>query len=305
MNRGRSERVLFFSLVPFSFILIGLMAIFLLILINRSWESITAFGGDILARNLWDPENERYGLLGPLLGTFITSGIATVIALILSIPLSIFIVDFLRGPLREAFASVVEMMGGMPTIIYAIWAMWYFAPAMKGAILDPLHQYLGFLPPFSCTPLAGFSILTGGMVIGISLVPYSTAIIAESYRMLPAAYREACLGIGATRYETTRISLSLLRPAIIASALLSFARGAGETTIAVATIGNAMSLGTCIIGPGYTMSALIASQYANAGLYKYAESALYLGALAVLVVTLFTSLAGLVLLEKWRVRVVV
>lgn len=305
MNKGRSDRILFLSLAPFSFILVGLMALFLFVLVNRSWESLAVFDGSILTRNLWDPENEGYGVLGPLLGTLITSGIATIIALALSIPLSIFIVDFLKGPLREVFASVIEMMGGMPTIIYAIWAMWYFAPVIKEALLDPLHQYLGFIPLFSCTPLAGFSVLTAGIVIGISLVPYSTAIISESYRMLPATYREACLGIGATRYEATRILMSLLKPAIIASALLSFARGAGETTIAVATVGNAMSLGTCIIGPGYTISALIASQYANAGLYRYAESVLYFGALVVLAITLLASLAGLVLLEKWRVRVVV
>lgn len=305
MKESKTEKLFFLSLTPSAFILMGFMAIFLIVLANKSLESFMTFGWLLLTDNVWDPENERYGVLGPLFGTFITSSIATAFALLFSIPLSVFITDFLKGKSRELFTSLVELMGGIPTIIFATWAMNYLASFMKEAALLPLHEHFGFIPLFSCRPIAGFSIFTAGIAIGISLIPYTTSIISASYRMIPTTYKEACLGIGATRYETAKILLSLLRPAIAAATLLSLARGAGETIIAVATVGNAMTMGGCLVGPGYTVSALIAAQYANASLYKYAESVLYFAALIVLTFTLFLSFLGLSLLEKWRVKVVV
>lgn len=302
---SRTDRLFFISLTPSAIIIVGLLVVFLVVVVGKSYESIDVYGPNLFTTSAWNAELEVYGVLSPVVGTFVTSTIATFVAMILSIPLAVFIAEYLKGRMRDFFASLVELMGGMPTVVYAVWALYYLAPFMKEAVLDPLHAYLGFIPLFSCKPVAGFSILTASVAIGLSLVPFTTSIIVESYRLIPQTYREACLGIGATRYELVKTMLSISKPALLAAAVLGFARASGETTIAATVIGNAMTTGLCVIGPGYTVPALIASQYANANLYRYAESALYAAALVVLASTLAMSFAGLKILERWRVRIVV
>lgn len=304
MPRLSHDKVFFISFLPISIIVASILVVFFITLLNYSLSAIKVFGLRLFIESAWDPEKELYGVAAPVIGTFITSFIAVVASLFFSIPLSIFVLEFLRGRLRDVLASIVELMGGVPTIVYAIWSLNYLTVFLKSYVMEPLHRYLGFIPLFSCKPIAGLSIFTAGVAIGISLVPYMTSIIIESYRLIPSMYREACLGIGATRYETIRILFSLARPAIIAATLLGFARATGETTIAVATIGNAISLSSCILGPGSTVSALIASQYENASLYMYAGPVLYASALLILVVTLILSFIGLRILERWRVRIV-
>lgn len=305
MRLSKTDKLFFISLFPSAIIVIGLLCLFLLVTSSHSLDSILTYGIRLFIESAWNPEKELYGIFSPIIGTLVTSLIATCTALVFSIPLSIFVVEYLNKQVRDVFTSIVELMGGVPTIIYAVWALHYLAPFMKTTIMEPLHEYLGFIPLFSCRPITGLSILTAGVAIGISLIPYMTSIIIESYRLVPTIYKEACLSIGATKYELVKIMLAIVKPAIVASAILGFARASGETTIAVTTVGNAMSTGICIIGPSYTVPALLASQYANANLYRYAESVLYAAASVILLFTLILSFAGLGILEKWRARIVV
>lgn len=302
---GKHDKLFFISFLPSALAVSGILLVFLLVMYSQSLKSLETFGFNLYLNNFWNPEKEVYGVLSPIVGTFVTSAIATIVSLFLSIPLTITIAELLKGRVRDVFSSVVELMGGMPTIIYAVWSLNYLAPFLKDYVMVFLHRYLGFIPLFSCNPVTGLSLFTAGVAIGIALTPYTTSIIVESYKMIPMMYREACLGIGATRFETTRILISLTKPAIVAAAVLSFARAAGETTIAAATVGNSMMISLCLFSPGYTVSALIASQYANAGLYVYAESVLYAAALVVLVATLILSFIGVNALSRWRERIVV
>lgn len=305
MFKLKHDKLFLVSLMPTAVIISGILIIFFAILLSRSLQSTYVFGLELFTQSIWDPEKEVYGIVAPIVGTLITSLMAVGISLAFSIPLAILVVEFLRGRLRDIFSSMVELMGGMPTIIYAVWSLHYLAPFLRSYIMTPLHNYLGFIPFFSCRPITGLSMFTAGIAIGISLVPYTASIVIESYKLIPITYREACLGVGATRYETIGILLSLAKPAIIASAILGFARASGETTIAVTTIGNSMYLSPCLFAPGYTVSALIASQYENAGLYNYAESVLHVAALVVLIITFILSFIGLRILSIWRVKIVV
>lgn len=263
-------------------------------------------GAGVLAGDVWSPELEAYGLLPPVVGTFVTSAIAVATAMTFSLPLTVFVAEVVRGELmREVLLSLIELMGGIPTVVYAVWGLTVVSPLLRDYVMTPLSEYLWFIPLFSCRPLAGTTIFTAGVLLGIAITPYLTAVMYSAYQSIPLSYKEACLGVGATRYETVRILLPLMRPAIAAAALLGLARAMGDTTIAAVTVGNSMTLSACIFTPGYTVSALIASQFGNAPLYRYAESALYLGATVVLAAALVAGLAGLVLLSRWRARVVV
>lgn len=305
MRKPRHDTLFWLSTLPSFIMVAGLVGITILVVATGAYESLARYGIQLFTRNTWNPEREEYGLLSPLIGSFTVSGLATLVSLFFSIPLAVFLSEILSGRLRDMLSSLVELMAGIPTVIYAIWGLYYVAPSIRDHLLTPLYSYFSFIPLFSCKPLTGLSILTASIVLGISLVPFTTAIIYESYRMIPQIYREACLGIGVTRYELVKIMLSMSKPAILASIILSFARASGETTITATLVGNAYTDSYCLLGPGYTIPALIANQYANANLYSYAESVLYAGALIILLVTLVLSLIGLRLLEKWRSRIIV
>jgi phosphate transport system permease protein len=301
----RKDKLFFISLLPLSSSLLTILVLSIATVALKSLDSLQTFGLNLLISSTWNPERGVYGFLAPLIGSVTTSILAVITALFLSLPLTIIIAEYLRGIVKNVVSSIVELMGGMPTIIYAVWASQYLVPFLKEFIMEPLHNVFKFIPLFSCRPITGFSIFASGISIGISIVPYVTAIILEAYQSIPLAYREACYGIGATRYESIKIMLSLARPAIVAALILGFARSLGETTIAAVTVGNSMYLSSCLFAPGYTVSALIASQFANAHLYPYAESVLYASILFVMMISIALSFYGSSTIIRWRSRIVV
>jgi phosphate transport system permease protein len=301
----RKDKLFFIYLLPLSSSLLTILVLSIATVALKSLDSLQTFGLNLLISSTWNPERGVYGFLAPLVGSVTTSILAVITALFLSLPLTIIIAEYLRGIVKNVVSSIVELMGGMPTIIYAVWASQYLVPFLKEFIMEPLHNVFKFIPLFSCRPITGFSIFTSGISIGISMVPYVTAIILEAYQSIPLAYREACYGIGATRYESIKMMLSLARPAIVAALILGFARSLGETTIAAVTVGNSMYLSSCLFAPGYTVSALIASQFANAHLYPYAESVLYASILFVMMISIALSFYGSSTIIRWRSRIVV
>lgn len=305
MIMTRKDKLFFISLLPLSSSLLAILILSIATIALKSLDSLQIFGFNLLTSSIWNPEKGIYGLLAPLIGSVITSILAVFTALVLSLPLSIIIVEYLRGIVKNIVSSIVELMGGMPTIIYAVWASQYLVPFLKEFLMEPLHNTFKYIPLFSCRPITGFSIFATGLSISISIIPYVTTIILEAYQSIPLAYREACYGIGATRYESIKIMLSLARPAIIAALILGFARSLGETTIAAVTVGNSMYLSSCLFAPGYTVSALIASQFANAYLYPYAESVLYASILFVVLISVALSFYGSSIIIRWRSKIVV
>lgn len=302
---SKRDKILFYLLLPPATTLLCFLVLTILVISSISLDSIQIFGIKLFISNIWNPEHEEYGLIAPIIGSISTSIIAILTAFSLAMPLSIFIAEYLYGFTKKVFSSIIEVMGGLPTILYAMWASTYLVPVLKNYVMEILYSQSSFIPLFSCKPITGFSVFAAGVSIGISIVPYVVAMISEAYQSIPFAYKEACYGIGATRYETIKMLVSIAKPAILASLILGFARSLGETTIAVATVGNSMYLSSCIFAPSYTVSALIASQFANAYLYRYAGSVLYVGALVILAISILLSFLGLTIIIKWRTRLVV
>jgi phosphate transport system permease protein len=302
--KSKRDKLLFMSLIPFSISLLSMLLLLISISLFNSIESLSAYGLSLFAKTVWDPENGVYGVLGPILGTLITSLISVSVSLVFSLSFAITIAEYLKGYSKKIISSIAEFMGGLPTIIYAVWASEYLVPFLKNNIMEPLHALLPFIPLFSCRPITGFSTFVAGVALGISTVPYVASIILEAYENIPLTYREACYGIGATKYEAIKILLSLTKPAIIAALILGFARSLGETTIVAFTVGNSMTLTPCLFAPGYTVSALVASQFANAFLYHHAESVLYASMLVTTLISIILSLYASKLIIDWRSRVV-
>jgi len=142
--------------------------------------------------------------------------------------------------------------------------------------------------------------LTAGILLSIMIMPFIYAIVRESYRQIPKTYKEAALALGTTRYEYARIMYGMLKPSIIAGTLIGFGRAAGETVAVALVIGNTFNAPTCLLSPSYTVSSLIANQFANARLYPYMVNVLLLGGLILLVIGLASNLIGVMYLRRVR-----
>lgn len=278
-------------------------AILMLILIHVTTVSLPAFidrGLSLLTNVMWSPPTQDYGLLPALVGTILTSLISIIVVTPISLSIMFLVGDLLPRGVSRVFHRLVEVMGALPTVIYGLWGGFTLSRFLHGTVYTWLHDYLSYIPLFSCRPLSGQNILTAGVVLGISMIPYASSLLIEGYRAIPSRYIETAYSLGFYRFETYGLVTSIMKPLLIASIMLSMSRALGETTIVALTIGNAYVASPCLLSPGITVSAWIVSQFESAFIYPGALPALYAGALLVMVLSLLLSFLGIMLISKWR-----
>ena len=299
---------LYYSLAPAALVSVLVLVVLLGILIYYSIPAIEEYGLGILRSSKWrpiegDPKASIYGLLVPLAGTIVTALLAVMIAAPLAVSSLFFSEELIPGRLRgvkEAFTSLVDLMTGIPTIVYGLWGVTVLAPFLRDTLYNTLYSTLSFIPLFSCKPVTGSTVLTAGILLAFMIIPFIYSITREAYRQIPATYKEAALSLGATKYEYFKIMFGMLKPALLAGILIGFGRAAGETVAVALVIGNTFNMPTCLLAPSYTISSLIANQFANASLYPYMTNVLLLGGLILLVIGLVSNLLGLMYLRRVR-----
>ncbi len=291
----------------------AVMFVFLLfawMLIVYFYNALPAFVREGLAtyfKNVWqateEASKEHYGLLAAIWGTVYTSIIAILVALPLSIAYSVFVIDYAPKKIKNALIVLSDVMAGLPTIIYGIWGVFVLVPLLQKYVMFPLHKHLSFIPIFSSPPITGYSYFSAGILLGIMVTPFASAIMREAYQMIPFTYREAAIASGMTRYEATKTLLGYIKPAIFSGMILAFGRAVGETVAVSLVIGNTFNLSIGLFSPGYTISSLIANQFGNAFIYEHMLPALYAAGLALFIIGLAVNIAGLYLFRKWEKNV--
>lgn len=281
----------------------GILMLMLIVFTLNSAEILTKQGIATFTLNVWKasevPEDEFYGILAAIYGTIYTSTLAIIIALPLSIALAVFTIDFVPSKLREALVIPVDIMAGLPTVLYGLWGLFFLVPII-GTIAPILYDNLSFIPLFSYRNLTGFSYLAASILLAIMITPFATAMIREAYRSIPVSYREAVYSLPLTKYEATKVLLGYIKPSILAGTLLAFGRAVGETVAVSLVVGNTFNLHPSLLAPGYTISSLIANQFGNAFVYRYMPSALFSAGLFLFFIGLFVNLAGILLVKRWR-----
>ncbi|MEM2811105.1 MAG: phosphate ABC transporter permease subunit PstC [Candidatus Korarchaeum sp.] len=299
------DRGFFLLLLPFASIVFVVFIALTYVVLSVSYPSISKFGTKLFTENVWRPseageEFVRYGLLAPLYGTLVTSFIAATIALPLSISTVYLVEELARSKLREVLSTTIDLMAGLPTVLYGLWGVEVMIPFIRDSLMTPLHSYLPWIPLFSCEPLSGASFLSAGILLAIMIIPFMHSLVQDAYRSIPRTYREAALSLGANRYEYFRIMLSMIKPAVIASLLLGLGRASSETVAVALVVGNSFNLSPCLFSPGYTIPSLIANQFSESNFYPYMQSALYAGGLVLLLLGVASSITGLIMMRKVR-----
>ncbi|MEM1520866.1 MAG: phosphate ABC transporter permease subunit PstC [Candidatus Korarchaeum sp.] len=299
------DRGFFLLLLPFASIVFVVFIALTYVVLSVSYPSISKFGTKLFTENVWRPseageEFVRYGLLAPLYGTLVTSFIAATIALPLSLSTVYLVEELARSKLREVLSTTIDLMAGLPTVLYGLWGVEVMIPFIRDSLMTPLHSYLPWIPLFSCEPLSGASFLSAGILLAIMIIPFMHSLVQDAYRSIPRTYREAALSLGANRYEYFRIMLSMIKPAVIASLLLGLGRASSETVAVALVVGNSFNLSPCLFSPGYTIPSLIANQFSESNFYPYMQSALYAGGLVLLLLGVASSITGLIMMRKVR-----
>ncbi|BAN89505.1 phosphate ABC transporter permease subunit PstC [Aeropyrum camini] len=300
------DRPFFTLLFIASSISASILVILFIVLAYYSIPAFQQYGFGVYIRSAWkslETGPGDYGLLVPIAGTLVSASLAVAIGLPASLSAVIFAEEIIPPSMhrvREAFNTIVDVMTGLPTIVYGLWGVTFLAPTLKDTLLEWLYTYLSFIPLFSCKPLTGTTILTASLLLSLMIVPFIYAVVRESYRQIPRTYREAALSLGTTKYEYTRIMLGMVKPAILAGVLIGFGRAAGETVAVALVVGNTFNMPTCLLAPSYTVSSLIANQFANASLYPYMTNVLVAGGLFLLALGIVTNILGLSYLRRVR-----
>ena len=260
------------------------------------WESgaaVRAFGLRFLVTSHWDPVAGEFGALPFVYGTLVSSLLALLIAVPLSLGAAVFLAELAPTWIRSPVAFLIEMLAAVPSVVYGLWGIFVLVPWLRDWVQPALGRSLGFLPLFQGPPY-GIGMLAAGLILSIMIVPYITSVSREVLLAVPGSQREAALGLGATRWETTRIAvLRYGRSGLIGAILLGLGRALGETMAVTMVIGNRPEVSVSLFAPGYTMASVLANEFTEATSDLYVSALVEIGLLLLVVTVLVNGLARL------------
>ena len=289
----------FFALLVFS-----LLAAILLSLIWGSALSLEKFGPSFLWSNEWDPVKEEFGALVPIYGTLVTSLIAMLIGVPVSFGIAIFLTELCPGWLKRPLGTAIELLAGIPSIIYGMWGLFIFVPLFQMHIQPLLIGTLGKLPILGLLiegPPLGIGMLTAGLILSVMVIPFITAVMRDVFEIVPAMLKESAYGLGATTWEVVwNVVLPYTKAGVIGGVMLGLGRALGETMAVTFVIGNAHRLSVTLMAPGNSIASALANEFTEAVGDIYYAALIELGLILFLITTIVLALAKLLLLRLSR-----
>ncbi len=280
----RSDTITKYILLFSSFVILLISAGMVFSLLGDAIPVFQKFGWRFIISTEWNPTEgrESYGALPFIVGTLSTSLLALIICLPMAFATSLFIAEYFRkSSLASILGSMVDLLAGVPSIVYGLWGFYTLRPFIVSLGLDA----------------QGYGIFTSGLILAIMIIPYATSLSSEIISMVPNELKEAAYSLGATRYE---VILSVIIPnaksGIIASFILAFGRALGETMAVTMLIGNANIIPTGLFSTGNSMASVIANQFGEADGLKL--SALIAIGLLLFAITGIVNFLGKLVIKK-------
>jgi phosphate transport system permease protein len=273
-------------------------------LISGSLPALRAFGFNFLIEERWNPVTEKFGALAPIYGTLVTAFVAMLIAVPVGIFIAIFLTELCPMWLRRPIGIAIELLAGIPSIIYGIWGLFVFAPFLQATIQPFLITVFGPVPLLSSLfegPPYGIGMLTAGLILAIMVLPLITSVTRDVFDVVPPVLKEAAYGLGCTTWEVVRrVVLPYCRVGVIGAIMLGLGRALGETMAVTFVIGNAHRISPSILAPGTTISATIANEFTEAVGDLYTSALIALGLILFVITFIVLSAARLMLARLER-----
>jgi phosphate transport system permease protein len=305
LRRLRTSDLVFHGLTRGSaiFVLLLLSGVILALIIGSA-PALSTFGLSFITTEVWNPVTDQFGALAPIYGTLVTSAIAMLIAVPVGLMIAFFLTELCPPMLRRPIAIAIELLAGIPSIIYGIWGLFVFAPFLQKYVQPFLIDAFANVPVLNSLfegPPYGIGMLTAGLILAIMVLPFVTAISRDVFDAVPPVLKEAAYGVGCTTWEVFRnVILPYTRVGVIGGCMLGLGRALGETMAVTFVIGNAHKVAASILAPGTTISASIANEFTEAVGDLYTSSLIALGLILFVITFIVLACARYMLLRLQR-----
>src|SRR5579862_5202627 len=284
----------------FAFTVILLTSLLVYQLFLNSAASRHAFGWHFWLSRTWDPVFEHFGAAPFIYGTLVTSAISLLIAVPLGLAAAVFLSELAPRSISDTISFLIDLLAAVPSVIFGLLGIFIVVPMMRTMIGPALKDALGFTPLFQ-GPNYGVGFLTAGIVLAIMVVPFIVSVSREVLLTVPRDQREASLGLGASRWQTTwHVVVPYAMKGIMGSIFLALARALGETMAVTMVIGNTPQIKASLLAPGYSIAAVIANEFTEAVGSLYISSLIELGLVLFVVTFIINGLARLMIIAASR-----
>lgn len=273
-------------------------------LISGSRLAFATFGPGFITSAFWNPVTAHFGARAPIYGTIVTSFIAMLFGVPISFGIAVFLTEVCPPAAKRPLAVAIELLAGIPSIIYGIWGLFFLAPFMQSYVEPLLTATLGQVPLIGLMfrgPPLGIGILTAGIILAIMIIPFISSIMREVFSTVPVMLKESAYGVGCTTWEVMwNIVLPYTRVGVIGGIMLGLGRAMGETMAVTFVIGNSHRLTDSLLAPGQTISSTLANEFTEATEDLYTSSLIALGLILFVITFIVLSGAKILLLRANR-----
>ncbi len=240
----------------------------------------------------------------PIVGTVVTALLAMLLAVPVSFGIAFYLTEIAPPWLRAPVSAAIELLAGIPSIIYGMWGLFVFVPWMAQHVFPWLNAHAGPLPVIGALfrgPPIGLGTLTAGIVLGIMVIPFITAVMREVFTTVPHTLKESAYALGSTTWEVVwHVVLPYTRTAVTGGIFLGLGRALGETMAVTFVLGNSHQLTASLLQPGNSIAATIANEFTEADSDIYLSSLIALGFLLFIVTFIVLAIARLLLMRLAR-----
>ncbi|MDI1362046.1 phosphate ABC transporter permease subunit PstC [Methylotenera sp.] len=301
-NIGATLDKLFrYTTMFFAFLVFILLFGIIITLLVGSLPALKMFGASFFTSTAWNPVTIDFGGVVPIYGTFITALIAMLIGIPVSFGIAIFITELSPNWLKRPIGVAIELLAGIPSIIYGMWGLFVFAPLFADHVQPWMNDNLGALPLIGALfqgPPMGIGMFTAGFILAIMVIPYTASVMRDVFEIVPSMLKESAYGLGSTTWEVIwNVVLPYTKIGVVGGVMLGLGRALGETMAVTFVIGNAHELSASLMMPGNTISSALANEFTEAVGDIYTSSLITLGLTLFVITFIVLSLAKLLLIR--------
>ncbi|MCD4789886.1 MAG: phosphate ABC transporter permease subunit PstC [Bacteroidales bacterium] len=245
---------------------------------------------DLLFSSEWKPMSGKFGFLPFIISSLWVTVLSILIAGPVCLLTSIHLTQYAKSYILKIMHPVIDILAGIPSVIYGVWGILVIVPFVGD-----------YLAPFLGKQTIGYSILAGGLVLSIMIIPFILNILIEIFRTVPVELSEASLSLGATKWQTIKfVTVKKALPGIISAMGLGISRAFGETIAVLMVVGNVVKIPSGVFQPGYPLPALIANNYGEMLSIPMYDSALMFAALLLFMVVIVFNFASRMLIVRYE-----
>ena len=284
-------------------VLIILLGIIISLFVG-GWQALSTFGFGFLISDDWNPVTEQFGALVPIYGTLVSSLIALAIAVPIGFGIAVFLTEVAPHWMRRPIGTAIELLAAIPSIIYGMWGLFVFAPLLSQHVQPWLQETFGDIAfigaLFQGAPL-GIGMLPAGIILGIMIIPFITAIMRDVFLTTPKFLKESAYAVGATHWEMVwNVVLPYTRIGAVGGIFLGLGRALGETMAVTFIIGNTHRLSASLFDPSNSIASTLANEFTEAVGEVHTSSLIALGLVLFMITSIVLALAKFMLMTLER-----